>query len=497
MRFLGLDIGTTWLKCGVYDESGVLCYEYAADYGETLRGEEKYIDIAAIEREAKNAVVNAYKVCPFEALAVSSLGESFVLLDDNDNILVPPMLYTDARGKDEAKYMMKDAERIFGIAGVFPHAMYGAYKLLYIKNNYPILYAKAKKVMQVNEYIAYKLTGIRALDCSMSARTGIADIHKKEISNELCDLFGINKELYSPVVPCGSIVGKMKKDFADALGADKDIFVVAGAQDQVCATIGSGALEAGECADGMGTVECITAIYKKPSADSKMGKCGYPNVPFAIDGLYATYLLNYSCGSLTRWWLRNCYGNNSIASGQAFIKAEKDFCDKPTDLLVLPYFDGAATPFQDGDARGAIIGLSLADSPSRVYQGILEGLCYEMRLNLETAEVFGIRPNKLIATGGGSHSKKWLQIKADVCGLPIYPLIAKEAGVCGAAMLAYAAVTKQSIKEIVPKFVHYEQPLLPRKDVKAAYDKLYHKYKTLYKLIKATQANQGDEYANL
>ena len=483
MRFLGLDIGTTRMKCGVYDERGILQYADSVDYGERQRGKESYIDIDAILSSALALLKKAYESSPFDSVAVSSLGESFVLLDKEDKVLFYPMLYTDPRGKDEAEAQMKNAERIFQIAGVYPQSMYSAYKLAWIKNNSPEIYAQASKALLVNEYISYKLTGIRAIDYSQAARTGAFSIREKVFSDELCDLFGIDKKLFSPAVASGTLIGEVKGEISLDWGAEKPVFVVAGGHDQVCATLGSGVTENGACSDGMGTVECLTAVYETPSNEADMGACGYPNVPF-LDGLYCTYLLNYSCGSLTRWWLSSCFSEKEIKTGVAFEKMEKDFTENPTGILVLPYFAGAATPYQEVEAKGALLNLSLTDTPSRIYQGVLEGLCFEMKLNLEVAGKFGVRAKKLVATGGGSASEKWLQMKADILGIPVYPLVEKEAGICGAAMLGAATLLKKEMKEVAKIFVKTDKPKTPRKEMQKLYLQEYRKYKKLYKTIK-------------
>lgn len=483
MKFLGLDVGTTRMKCGVYNEKGVLEYQNSVDYGELHNEKESYIDVDTIFSSAFALLKKAYQNCPFDSIAISSLGESFVLLDKKDNVIFYPMLYTDPRGKAETDEQMKNAEKFFSVSGVYPQGMYSAYKLLWIKKNRPNIYKEADKVLLVNEYISYKLTGIRAIDYSQAARTGLFDVREKKFSGELCDLLGIDKALFSPAVPSGTIIEKVKNDIAKEWGADKPVFVVAGGHDQVCATLGSGVTKAGDCSDGMGTVECLTAVYESPSCDGKMGEYGYPNVPF-LDKLYCTYLLNYSCGSLTRWWLSTCFSEEEIKKGTAFEKIEKDFTDVPTGLLVLPYFAGAATPYQNIEAKGAILNLTISDNPSKVYQGILEGLCFEMKFNLETTKKFGIKPKKLIATGGGSASKKWLQIKADVLGIPVYPLKVKEAGVCGAAILGASALLKENINNVVKRFVKLERAIKPRKEIQKMYSQEYKKYKKIYRVVK-------------
>lgn len=484
MRFLGLDIGTTRMKCGVYDEGGALLYADGCEYATRQWGRETYFDAEAAVGCAKALLKRAYAAAPFDCAAISSLGESFVLLDENDEILFLPMLYTDGRGDEEAARWGGSEEKIFRISGVSPQGMYSAYKLLWIKNNRPGIYEKAKKLMLVGDYVGYRLTGRRGSDYASAARTGVFDVRKKEFSGELCALFGIDAALFSPTVPSGTRLGEIKAEILRDWGAAKSVLLAAGGHDQVCAALGAGAVAAGACADGMGTVECVTAVYGEPSDDPEMGRLGYPNVPFAADGLYCTYLLNYSCGSLVRWWLSGLFSDGEIGDGRAFSALERQFKEGPTGLLVLPYFAGAATPFQDSRAKGGILNLRLSDTPADVYKGILEGLCMEMRLNLEEAERFGVRPERLIATGGGSASEKWLQIKADITGLPVCPLQSKEAGVCGAAMLGASAASGERLSSIAGRFVKTGKPFLPRAEQKALYDGIFAKYKKLYKTVK-------------
>jgi len=483
VRFLGIDVGTTRMKCGIYEENGECVFSEGIDYGEVRKGEENYVDIEAIKNNAITLLKKAYKAFPYNSIAVSSFGESFVALDKDDNPIFLPMLYIDQRGTKEALDADEYREELYSISGVLPHGMYSAYKLKWIKNNKPEIYKNIDKVLLMDEFVSYILTGIRGIDYALAARTGVFDVRKKEFSKRACDLIGVDVKLFSPAVPCGTIIGKLKDELIKDWEA-KDVYVVAGGHDQVCATIGSGITEAGLCTDGMGTCECITAVYDKFPEDLKMGECGYSNVPFGKD-LFCTYLLSNTCGSLQRWWLANCYPEEDVISGNVFPIVEKDFTEEPTGKLVLPYFGGAATPFNDPFAKGAFVNLTLQDTPTTVFQAILEGLTFEMKLNLDTAKKFGINPKRLVVTGGGAKDKKWLQMKADILGLPLYPLKTKEAGICGAAILGASALLKKDLKEVAKVFVKYGEPYLPRKEKTVLYKEWYKKYTKLYKALKA------------
>lgn len=485
MNFLGLDIGTTRMKCAVYSEEGKVLHAAGREYSVRTWGGECYLDLSAVLSCAKELLKSAYRAAPFSAVTISSLGESFALLDGEDRLLFEPMLYTDGRGEDEAAALKAHGREIFAVSGACPQGFYSAYRLLWLKKHRPDVCKRAKKLLLIADYVGYALTGERGADHSSASRTGVFDIRKKQFSDELCGLFGIDGSLFSPPVPAGKIVGEIGRGILAEWGALSPVYVVAGGHDQVCASLGAGGAEAGVCVDGLGTVECLTALYETPSADYEMGRRGYVNVPHAL-GLYCSYFFNFSCGSLVRWWLDIAYPH-ATGSAPAFDRAEAGFPEGPTDLLVLPHFAGAGTPYCDSGGRGAILNLTLAHTPSQIYKAVLEGLSFEMRVNLDEVRAFGIAPKKLIASGGGSASRKWLEIKADVMDMPVYLPENTETGVCGAAIIGASALTGEPMREVAARFVRLGDPVLPDPARAARYREIYAKYRTLYQILKPFQ----------
>ncbi|MBQ2714078.1 MAG: hypothetical protein IJF76_00410, partial [Clostridia bacterium] len=170
-----------------------------------------------------------------------------------------------------------------------------------------------------------------------------------------------------------------------------------------------------------------------------------------------------------------------------FEYAESEIPTEPTGLLALPYFAGAATPYQDPNAKGAIIGLTLTTTDIDLHLALLEGTSYEMRLNLETVKEFGIDITNAVATGGGANSKPWLQIKSNVTNLTLKTLRSSEGGLCGVAMLQSVAMGAcKDLKEARDIFVRYNQEFVPNVVAQEKYNKVYKKYRNLYKTIKET-----------
>ena len=482
MNFLSIDIGTTGCKCQLFSEGGEILEYLFSEYPFLEAGGFHYVNIHAISDRLRSMITEVASRHEVSSLAISSLGESFVLLDDEDNVLFYPMLYTDARGEEEAQAINAaiGAERVFEISGVVAHSMYSISKLLYIKNHEPAVFAKAKKAMLMCDYFGYLLTGERVIDYSLAARTGAFDVEQLRFSREILDCLGIDAALFSEPKRTGSIVGRVRSGW----GIDGATLVL-GSHDQICAALGAGVLMAGEAADGMGTVECITTVFDEKPTAFQMGYQGYPCVPYAIEGLYCTYILNYSCGSTVNWFRKRIMHGYSGDEKDFFSYIEKNMSDEPSNLLVLPYFGGAATPYQDIMASGAILGLTTETADHEIYKAIMEGTAMEMRLNAEVTEDYGINISNLVATGGGANSKKWLQIKSNIQRLSIKVLRSNEGGLCGCAMLSALGMKQvKNLMEARDIFVKYTNEFLPNEAVSESYDAKYQKYKKLYKTIK-------------
>lgn len=480
MNYLSMDVGTTGCKCQLFSENGELLEYLFEEYDFKRIGGENYVDVEAIRLKLKRMIEEVAQSHEISSVCISSLGEAFVLLDKFDEILFYPMLYTDARGEREAEEIKKAlGEEAFLTTGVLPHGMYSLSKLLWIKKNYPELFAKAEKVMLIADYIGYLLTGERMIDYALASRTGAFDIEKMRFSDEILGKFDIPVTLFSRPMRAGSIVGKIKEEWGI------NAVLVLGSHDQVCAALGAGALNAGEAVDGMGTVECITALFSEKPINAEMGIQGYPCIPYVVEGLYCTYMLNYSCGSTVNWLRKKIMHDYRGDEKNFFEYIEKDMPSEPTDLFTLPYFGGASTPYQDSKAKGIIVNLRTETRDCELYKSVMEGTAFEMRLNAETVDRYGITVKSIVATGGGANSEKWLQTKADIQNIPIKTLRSSEGGLCGCAMLQAVALGRaKNLYEACDVFVRYKKEFFPNEANHAVYEKQYEKYKNLYKTMK-------------
>ncbi len=157
----------------------------------------------------------------------------------------------------------------------------------------------------------------------------------------------------------------------------------------------------------------------------------------------------------------------------------------PTGLLVLPHFAGAATPYMDTGSKGAVLGLTTATTAADIYRGCMEGVVYEMVLNLQWLEESGIHFKKLNATGGGAHSKEWMQMKADMLNMEITSLETVDAGTVGSAMLTGIAVgIFDGLKQAAQVMVHEVCTYQPRKEMHDKYMAIYQRYEQMYRAVR-------------
>ena len=159
--------------------------------------------------------------------------------------------------------------------------------------------------------------------------------------------------------------------------------------------------------------------------------------------------------------------------------------EEPTNLLVLPHFAGAATPYMDTGSKGAILGLTAANTVSDIYRACMEGVVYEMMINLEWLKDSGIHFKMLHATGGGAKSKLWMQMKADILNIPLTALRTADAGTVGSAMLTGVATgCFQDLEDAAHHMVEKTDIYMPNPKMHEKYRNIYERYRKLYQAVR-------------
>ena len=492
MSIGGLDIGTTGCKMSVYDPDGRFITKVYSEYAASrtageheLSADSVWAGVCAVIREVTSRVKD------LDSIGITSFGESFVMLDENDDVLAPAMLYTDPRGGVQcAQLVERIGKKDLGdIVGLFPHQMFSLPKLMWIRDNRSDLYKRAKRVLLFQDFIVYRLTGAAQIDYSLASRTMAFDIRKRTWSDTVFEAAGINKNLFAAPVPSGTLAGKIRPLLTAVLGLSPDVLIVSCCHDQVSAAIGAGIFEEGDAIDGTGTVECITPVFNSIPDMNILQEGHFAVVPHAVADKYVSYAFCFTGGALLQWY-RNQFARYESAiarqSGQnVYEMLDQSIPMDPTGILVLPHFAGSATPYMDSGSKGAIIGLTIEHTSADIYKALMEGVSYEMLLNIEMLRKAGVKINRLRATGGGAKSIVWLQLKADIFGLPIVSLGSSEAGTIGSIMLAgLASGAFTSLQEAADRLIHEEGTCCPDWKKHTAYMAIFEKYKEVYRAVR-------------
>lgn len=502
MKIAGLDIGTTGCKCTVFDEDGKYIDKAYRDYPIKRRATGHEIDMHIL-RDSVMAVISdmAHKYSDIAGLGVTSFGETVILTDENGEPLHMAMLYTDPRGRDECRELTDKIGNLelARITGVHPHEMYGISKIMWIKKHMPDVYEKTKHVFQVEDFVVFTLTGASQIDYSLATRSMVFDIDTLDWSDRLIDAAGVDKKLYPKPVPSGTAAGKVTAKIAQETGLSPDTVVVSISQDQIAAAVGAGAFDSTTAVDGAGTVECLTPVFDFKPDIGKMYKGYYTVVPYVIPGSYVTYAFSYTGGALTQWCIDTLAKKEKELAQKEGVSVneylEKEYREKmgslgldgdePSGILVLPHFAGAATPYMDTGSKGVITGLTTDTSAAEIYHACLEGVCYEMYLNYSNLKNTGVKFEKINATGGGAHSKVWMQMKADMLNLPITALKTVDAGTVGSAMLTGVAIGHfKSLQDAASLMVEETVTYEPREKQHGMYMEIYERYKKLYEAVR-------------
>ena len=485
MIYGGLDIGTTGSKLTVFDDYAQK-ERFYLNYPSKRDNNGHEIDANIIYETVIQLLEIAVQKYQITSIGITSFGETFVLLDKFDNILFPSLLYTDPRGNKEALYLERKIgkKKLGEITGQVGQGMFSLPKLMYIKKHYKIIYKNVDKVLLIEDFIVYKLTGIRQIDYSLASRTLAFDVNKREWSKEILDAAGIDENLFSKPVPIGSIAGNIKQSLKNELGLKNDIKIINISHDQIANAIGGGVLSYGTAIDGCGTCECLTMTYQDIPNDKDIYECGYGVIPYIKDNYNVSYALINTGGALVEWII-NTYFSDLKGKEKCFDILNNNILNHPTNVMILPHFAGASTPYMDPFALGTITNLNLGTNRYEIYQACLESLSYEMLISINKLKKMGININEIYASGGGAKNDAWLQIKANIFNIPIHQLENNDTGTIGSAIVVGHAIGLfSSYEDGVNKLTKVKKTFYPDVFKHQEYMKIFKKYQLMYERMK-------------
>jgi len=484
----GLDIGTSGVKCAAFSEDGKRIAFSRHEYNIICKNGKFEIDARIVWNAVKAALydigIQTYE--PISAIAVSALGEAGVPVSDDGEVLAPSLLFNDPRGKNESKILKEyyGQEKLFCSTGAVANGCFTIEKLAWIAKYAPY-YSAIKMFMPFEDFIIYKLTGMRGLSYTSAARTLAFDVINKCWRDDIFDTLELNRELLPPVYPSGTKIGTLRPQLADELGLSADLKVLTGGHDMWCCTAGAGVFKPGTAVNVAGSCDSLNFLLDKPRMDDFMMHSNYYCSPYVLPDTYGTYAVCLTAGSVIKWFRECFYKDWGVNSRKSFYKAmDEEVSKNPSGLVVVPNFSIAGTPDFSLQARGLIEGIQLETTAYDIFRAIMEGVAYHMRMNLEILACGGIKADVIRSVGGSSSSPVWTQIKADILGKPIDVVAGNEAGTIGCAIIAGVGTgLYRTYDEGASQLISIERRYEPQKKQQEMYHEYYERYKKIYKLL--------------
>jgi xylulokinase len=484
IAFLGLDIGTSGCKAGVFETDGTCLCLHQERYP-VLQPAPGWMELdvtrvwqaceACLSRCARDAGSRV------EAISVSSQGEAIFPIDRDGNPLYSAIVTFDGRAEEQAARLRAQFACDSQARFLRPvHSMFSAAKLLWLRERH--IGDDAWKFMLFADYAVFQLCGETLLDHGLAGRTLLFDVRAQRWIPGMLEACGIRKSQLSGAVPSGTIAGVILPQVANRLGFPPTVRIVTGGHDQQCCAYGVGVLEDGVVMDTLGTTESILSVSSRAGYNEHLSRCCIPCDAYVRQGHYAYLGFLSTCGQAVEW-LRG-----QVLAGQYDFETLSASSREPTGLLVLPHFAGSGTPWLSERDHGMIYGLTCATTREQLFKGILEGTAYEARVNVELMRGCGLAIEEIRVTGGGARSDLWLTAKADVYGMPLTILQARETGALGAAMLAARGVG--DINESDSPWVHVAKVVQPDPANTARYAEQFERYRQLMKAMEGFKANE-------
>ena len=389
----------------------------------------------------------------------------------------PRLLWCDQRTDRQCREITEKigAKRLIEIVSNPAITGFTLPKLLWVRENEPEIWSKVQAILLPKDYVRLCLTGDLASDVADSSGTLLFDVQNRRWSDEMLDAFEIDRARLPEVFESIEITGHVSRSGAEATGLLEGTPVVAGAGDNAAGAIGMGIVKPGTLSSTIGTSGVVFAVTSKPTLDLK-GRVH--TLCHAVPGRWHMTGVTLAAGLSLTWFREN------FAAGVTFADLDREAATVSSGsdgAIWLPYLMGERTPHLDPRARAAFVGLTANHTRAHLTRAVMEGVAFSLRDSIEIFREMGAGIEHIRLGGGGSRSRLWRQIQADVFGRPVETIETDEGAAFGAAILAGVGVEAwNSVDEACEKAIRVAQRIEPNIAAVEVLNRNYEAYKMLY-----------------
>ena len=482
MLYIGIDLGTSAVKLLLMDSDGkivnIVSREYPLYFPHPGWSEQKPEDWYAQTMDGIKELIKDVDKSQVAGISFGGQMHGLVILDKEDNVIRPAILWNDGRTTEETDYLNNviGKEKLSEYTANIAFAGFTAPKILWVKNKEPENFAKIAKIMLPKDYIAYKLTGIHCTDVSDASGMLLFDVKNRKWSKEMCDICGISEAQLAKCYESYEAVGTVLPQIAAELGIPESCKVAAGAGDNAAAAVGTGTVGDNMCNISLGTSGTIFISSKKFGVDKFNALHSFAHA----DGSYHLMGCMLSAATGHKWWMDEIIGTKDYAQEQKAIDKLGE-----NHVYFLPYLMGERSPHNNPNARATFIGMTMDTTRADMTQAVLEGVAFALRDSLEVAKSLGIDLKRTKICGGGAKSPLWKKMIANILNLKVDVIESEEGPAMGGAMLAAVACGEYgSVEEIAAKVVKIVDTVDPDPELVAKYEARYAQFREIYPACK-------------
>lgn len=486
---IGIDVGSQSVRALLADTNGATrALAHRPTPTRHLGPDRAEYDLAALWRAVLEVVGEVGRGRTVAGLAVASVGEACVLLDRAGEPLADAITWFDRRTEEVARRLACDvgAGRLFAITGQPPDPTFSLCKLLWHRADDPATFSRCVRVLNIADWIAWKLSGEAATDLSLASRTACLDIHARSWSDALLAQAGIDPALLPPIRPSGTRLGAVRTQILAETGMRGSPVVGVGGHDHVVGGYAAGAARIGCLLDSMGTAEAIFLTVTRPPLTPESSRAGFVQGAVGLPGSSHAYVgggIN-SSGGAVEWSRGLCAG----AARDALLAEAEAMPPGSGGACFLPHLSYGPPPHADTASRGAFVGLTTATGRGALFRSVMEGLSLEARQMVQALTALpGVAPvEEIRVIGGSTQNALFLRIKAAAYGRPIRVVDELEATGLGAALLGgIAAGIWPDLPAALANTTRRERVIHPDPDWVARYGDLYDRvYTSLYPALR-------------
>jgi xylulokinase len=489
MYWLGLDIGTGGSRALLVDPQGGVKAGFTAPHEDMRMDRALWAEQrpenwweaaqAAIQGVLKEAGVSGDQV---SAVGLSGQMHGLVLLDEANHVIRPSLIWCDQRSQSQVDFIHKALGGRDSVVAQTANPMITGFtlpKLLWVRDNEPANYERARKILLPKDYIRFQLTGEHATEVSDASGTGLLDVVMRRWSKEMAERLKIDSALLPKLYESVEVTGTVTKAAAKATGLKPGTPVVGGGGDQAASAVGNGIVRPGVASDTLGTSGVVFAYLDKPQYDPKGRVHTFCH---AVKGKWHVMGVTQGAGLSLQWF------RNQLAPGADYNSLTAEAATAPPlsrGLFWLPYLMGERTPHLDAYARGGWVGITAKHSRADLLRAILEGVSFSQKDCLHLIEGMGVEIHNVRLSGGGANSPFWRQMLADIFGIRCATLENKEGSAYGAALLAMTGSGAfTSVEEACDQCVKEVDTVNPQAHEVNLYQRGYEVYSVLYPSLK-------------